>query len=189
MHGQTNIDKAILLLEKELMNLTLENWMNEVVFAWQWWLLIAVLIIPWLIWWKYVDRTRLLEISIVGLVIAIFASYLDSVLTRLGLWYYNYTTVPFWACCIPADITVLPIVYMFVYQFFRSAKGFLIAMIILSGFLSFAGEHFLELVHIYKTYGWEHHYSFPIYIAIGFMARWVARTLKTKQSAETAKKG
>jgi len=181
MNGKIASDAVIQSLEKELTNLRVENWMNEVVFHWQWWLLLAVLIVPWLIWWKYVDRKHLLEIFTVGTVIIILSSYLDGILTQYELWHYHFMVLPFLPCFLTADLSLLPVVYMFVYQFFCSFKRFLLAMTIVSGFLAFAGEPFLMWIDVYEMHSWEHYYSFPIYIAIGIIARWLARTLAAKQ--------
>lgn len=168
-------------LEKQLTQARIENWLNHDLFHWQWFLLTAFLIIPWIIWWRYVDRKRLLEILLFGAMIFITASYLDAVLSELGLWEYHYWVVPLWPRFIPADFTVLPILYMLLYQRFSDWKSFISASIVLAALLAFAGESFLIWADIYKQHYWRHYYSFPIYFAMGIFIRGLVRSLTVIQ--------
>lgn len=174
--------QLIYSLEQQLTQLRIENWLHHDLFSWQWWLLLAVLIIPWLYWWKKVDRTRLLEMTVLGMIVLIISSYLDAVLTELGLWAYRYWVLPVWPRLIPADFTVLPVGFMFVYQKYGAAwKRFIIAMTITSALYSFGGESFLVWINVYELHGWKHYYSFPIYVAIGILGKWLVGFLKVRQ--------
>ncbi|HWP97711.1 MAG TPA: CBO0543 family protein [Syntrophomonadaceae bacterium] len=172
----------IWVLEKQLAHARVENWRSEDLFTWQWWLLMAVLFIPWLLWWKYSDKKRLLEIGLFGLIIIIVSSYLDAVLTELGLWLYNFWVGPLNPTLLPIDFSLIPVVYMFIYQRYNDWKHFFIAMLIVSAFFSFIGEASLVWLGIYELHGWRYVYSFPIYAAIGMIARLIARWLTARQS-------
>lgn len=158
------------------------NWHQHDLWSFQWWLLLVFLIVPWFIWWKYVDRKRLLEISMVGALILIITSYLDTTLSELGLWSYNYLVHAAWPRLITANFTLLPIAYMFVYQYFREWNKFFAAMVILGAFLAFAGEPLFIWLNIYKTNGWKHIYSFPIYILLGLLVKWVVQLMLAQRS-------
>lgn len=168
-------------LETQLTHLRIETWLHHDLGSWQWWLLLAVFIIPWFFWWKKVDRTRLLEITLVGMFVLIISSYLDAVLTELGLWAYHYWVLPVWPRLIPADFTVLPVTYMFVYQKYGRWMSFIIAMTVTSALYSFGGESFLVWIDVYELHNWKHYYSFPIYLAIGIFVKWLVGVLKTRQ--------
>lgn len=186
INGVGSSQELILSLEKELTRLRIETWLNHQVFEWQWWLLVAALIIPWLIWWKYADRKHLLEITIFGIIIIILVSYLDALLTELGMWHYNYSVVPLWPRLISADFALLPVTYMFIYQQFKSLTSFLLAMTVTSALLAFAGESFLIWTNIYELDSWKHYYSFPIYLIIGIVVRWLVMTLvRQHESSKT----
>ncbi|WP_256832067.1 MULTISPECIES: hypothetical protein [unclassified Paenibacillus] len=51
----------------------------------QWWLLLAFLVVPWLIWFKIADRKRMLDIMAVGMLVAMATKLLDLVGYNLGL--------------------------------------------------------------------------------------------------------
>lgn len=173
-------------LETQLTHLRIENWLHHDFFTWQWWLLVIVLFVPWIIWWNWVDRKRLLEITLVGMFTLIVSSYLDAVLTELGLWAYRYWVLPVWPRLIPADFTVLPITYMAVYQKYGDKwKPFIIAMTITSALYSFGGESFLVWIDVYELHSWKHYYSFPIYLSIGILVKWAVGVFTARQGQST----
>ncbi|MEQ8174663.1 MAG: CBO0543 family protein [Syntrophomonadaceae bacterium] len=184
--GLSNQD-LISSIEQQLTHLRIQNWLHHDLFTWQWWLLLAVLTIPWYFWWKRVDRTRLLEITLIGMLVFIISSYLDAVLSELGLWEYHYWVIPLWPRLIPADWSVLPITYMFVYQKYSSSwKRFIIAMTVTSALYSFGGESFLVWIDVYELHSWRHYYSFPIYLAIGILIKWVVAVFMARQEQARA---
>ncbi len=174
--------ETIVALEAQLKQLRVEDWLHHDILHWQWYMLLAVLIIPWFIWWRLADRKRLIEILLLGMIVLIISSYLDAVLSDLGLWVYHFWIVPYWPRLISADFTVLPVLYMLVYQRCTNWKSFTVTMIILAALLASAGEFFLVWTDIYDLYAWKHYYSFPIYFAVGIFARWLTQTLLTSQA-------
>ncbi len=179
--------EIIAAAEHQLTHTRIEEWLYHDLFAWQWWLMLAVLIIPWFYWWKKVDRTRLLEITLLGLMVFIISSYLDAVLSELDLWVYHYWIIPLWPRLIAADWSVLPLTYMFIYQKYGSRwKVFITAMTITSALYSFGGESFLMWIGVYELHGWQHYYSFPIYLAIGILVKWLTTFLKFRQEQAAA---
>lgn len=46
-----------------LTQIKIEHWLKEEVFRIQWWIQVVVLISPWFIWWKLVDKKKIVEIS------------------------------------------------------------------------------------------------------------------------------
>lgn len=45
---------------------TLEYWFDNTFLRWEWWVLIALTIIPWIVWWKFVDKKRIYELLTYG---------------------------------------------------------------------------------------------------------------------------
>ncbi len=179
----TDIMAKITNLERELFQFRIEHWHEHDLGTIQWWLLVAVLILPWVIWWKYVDKNRLVEISLYGSMVLIISSYLDATLTDMVLWVYEYHILPVWPRLISADFTVLPVVYMLIYQYFPNWKNFFIMVTITAGIFAFVGEPFLQWAEIYKIYHWQHYYSLPIYIVIPAILKWVMTKMISKQAA------
>jgi len=179
--GNDESFQNLIEMERAFTKARIEDWIHYDLFSYQWWMLVAVLIIPWFIWWKYVDKKRLLEISLYGAFVLLVVSYLDGILTELIFWAYKYKLVPIWPRLIAADFTALPVIYMMVYQYFREWKSFLIVTTIIAGAFAFIGEPFLQWVGIYKHFSWKHIYSFPIYIAIPAFLKWVVDKMIRKQ--------
>lgn len=185
--NETAAHEVIAAIEFQLTHMRIDEWLHHDLFAWQWWLMLAVLIIPWFFWWKKVDRTRLMEIILLGMMVFIISSYLDAVLSELGLWVYHYWIIPLWPRLIAADWSVLPLTYMFIYQKYGSSwRVFITAMTITSALYSFVGESFLIWIGVYELHGWQHYYSFPIYLGIGVLVKWLTGLMKSSQEQTRA---
>ncbi|HBX22149.1 MAG TPA: hypothetical protein DEF34_00715 [Desulfotomaculum sp.] len=142
-----------------------ETWLINL-FTIQWWALLLVFIIPWVIWWKLVDKNKITAILCYGLIVSILSSGLDEAGHALHLWAYKYRLVPLCVELKPTNVSLIPVIYMLVYQYFTRWKEFIIATTIMAACLAFIGEPFLDWLDIYKRFKWEYIYSFPIYIAI-----------------------
>lgn len=158
-------------------------WFDSVVFTYQWWLLVALIIIPFVLWWKIVDRKRLFEITTYGLFVALLAGLLDAIGVELDAWDYKYDLIPLLDVFIVYDVSILPISYMLLYQYFQTWRSFLIAHIVLSFAFAFIAEPLLVWLDIYQLMEWKHIYSVPGYFFIAISLRWLmGRLLKKSQS-------
>jgi len=131
-----------------------------------------LLIIPWLIWCKLVDKGRIKDILLYGLFVALTTTYLDSIGNELVLWSYPHSLLPLMPKLFPVDISLLPVVFMLIYQYFPQWKPFTIATIITSLLSAFIVEPVFVYVGIYEMYKWEFWYSFIIYVALSFIFKW-----------------
>ena len=68
--------------------LQFEHWCRFELFSFQFWLLLAMLIIPWIIWVRLADKKRLAEIFIYGLLVMTVVTFLDEFGCQLNLWEY-----------------------------------------------------------------------------------------------------
>jgi len=160
-----------------------EFWFNNVVFSYQWWLLVAVAIIPYIVWWKIVDRRRLFEITTYGLLVALLSGLLDAIGVETDAWDYKYDLIPLLDVFIAYDIAVLPVSYMVIYQYFTKWQPFIIAHIILAFVFAFGAEPLLMWLDIYQMIQWKHIYSVPGYFFLAIFLRWVmGRLMKKNQS-------
>lgn len=174
--------EELIAVEKMLADMRIQHWLHHDLFSPQWWLLLFFIIVPWLVWWVLVDRKRLLEILLYGLTVAILASYLDAILTESTFWHYEVTLLPVWPRFITANFTVLPVTYMFLYQYFESWKTFFIASVIMAALYAFVAEPALQWAGIYTPLGWKYIYSFTLYIIIALTLRWLTELIVSKQS-------
>lgn len=156
------------------------NWLHEVVFTYQWWILVSMAVIPWLVWWKLVDRKRFFELLSYGLLVTIFAGLLDAIGVETDAWDYKYDFVPLLDVFIVYDISVLPVVYMLVYQYCQTWRSFAIAHIVVSFIAAFLFEPLFIRLDIYHPAQWEHSYSFFGYFVLAIFLRWIMGILRQK---------
>lgn len=155
--------------------------MTEVIFSFNWWILLILTIVPWFMWWKVVDRKRIVEIFFYGSLVSIYSILLDDIGSYFLLWIYKYQLVPINPRLNPIDLTIMPVTYMFVYQFFKKWKTFLVAQMILALGATFLAEPLFIWLDIYKPLKWKMYYSLPIYLGLGILNKWVMGKLLKKQ--------
>ncbi|MDF2572758.1 MAG: hypothetical protein K0R55_4362 [Sporomusa sp.] len=150
-----------------------QQWLQDTVFTWQWWLLVALFIAPWILWWCVVDKKRFTAIVLLGTFALATASWMDDLGTDMILWYYPYKLLPIYPQLIPINYAVIPVTYMLIYQYFRPWPSYILALTIMSAVYSFVAEPALDYLGMYKMLKWQYYYSLPIYIFIGIVFRWV----------------
>ena len=149
------------------------HWLRQEVFTFQFWLLIALLILPWFLWWKLADKKRFFELLIFGLLVETIVTVLDELGCQLNFWEYRYDIEPLFPRLIPMNFTMLPISYMLIYQYFMRWKTYLIASSIIATCFAFIGEPIFNYLNIYELLNWRHIYSFPIYILLAVIFKLV----------------
>lgn len=146
---------------------TYQRWIEDVLFTFNWWFLLFLAIAPLFIWWKLIDKTRIMEIVFVGLTISLTATFLDTLGIIFSFWTYGYKVVQMVPMLNIVDLSLLPIFYMLIYQWFPKWKAYIVVLILLAAFGSFIAEPIFKWMKIYDLKTWKFIYSFPIYIAMG----------------------
>jgi len=164
--------------------LSMEHWVKYEVFTWQWWIGVACVILPLLVWWKLTDKRRILTITAFGFMVNILATFLDVIGSELLLWNYNIRTLPQIPLLLPVDFVIVPVVYMLIYQHYKAWKPFLLASIIVSLALSFIAEPLAVYIQQYQLISWHYIYSFPIYVLIVIFAKLFADKLLSIQEMQ-----
>lgn len=159
------LDK-ILRAQEELSRLEHQHWLDSVVFTFNWWFLLFLLIVPWFIWWKLKDSKRVKEILLYGSYVIIVSTTFDDIGIVMTFWIYPYQLVQVMDRLNSIDLTMLPILYMLIYQYFPKWKHFLLASAVMSFIFAFIFEPFFVWIGIYKTITWKYIYSLPIYFII-----------------------
>jgi len=170
-----------------LRDINLKHWLDNNLFTPVWWLMLIIFIATWIIWWKFVDKTKLMEIVIYGLMVSFLATILDLIGTEFVLWGYPNMLLPLMPPLAIVDLGVLPVVFMLIYQFFAGWKSFFIAMIITSLAFSFIGEPIAVWFDMYQINNWRHLYSFPLYIILGLTVKWFVHSIITKEKKSSQK--
>jgi hypothetical protein len=122
-----------------------------------------------------------MEIFLYGALISMYSILLDDIGSYYLFWIYKYQLVPISPRLNPVDLTIMPVTYMIVYQFFRGWKPFLIAQTILAFGAAFLTEPVFTKMNIYLMLKWNFFYSFFIYIFLGAFNKWfVEKMVKTQ---------
>ncbi len=174
-------------VHQQLTDMRYEYWLHHDLFSFQWWLLLTILVVPWFIWWKFVDRKRMSDILLFGALLMVLVTKLDDLGVELHLWSYPYQLVQFMPRLIPVDIGILAVAHMFLYQYFPNWKKFIFANFIMALIFSFICEPITVWLGIYKLENWKYIYSFPIYIMKAALIKWLVDEifLKKQKAAQT----
>lgn len=181
MNDRDTLLQEIINTKVRLKNLSIEHWLKYELLTWQWWFGLANTIIPLIVWWKLVDRKRILEISVYGLIINVSAVFLDVIGSEYVLWVYPIRILPQVPLLFPVDFILLPVILMFVYQWYPKWKSFLVANAIAAAILSFVVEPLTAMIGQYKLIKWSYFYSFPIYLVIIVFSRLVTRKILSQK--------
>jgi len=146
---------------------------NEVLFSFQWWLLLAALIGAYALFWLVADRSRLMPTLFLGALVYGVAVTTDSIGADFVLWDYPRMTLP-WGPKLLAANFIIPIGYMLIYQWFREWRSYFAAAVALSAVYAFVLEPFASITNVYVLLDWRYVYSFPIFAALGLFVKWAA---------------
>mgnify|MGYP006954408595 CR=1 FL=1 len=164
-------DEQIAEMTKELTQARIANWLAEDLFTWRWWFVLALLIVPWVIFHYTADRKKLPRLFLYGIFLFIIVLILDTLGYENGLWYYPCKIVPFGPLVAFIDAGPLPVIYMLEYQYFPKWRDFIVVSIITSLIFSFALEPAFRVMGLYVPIAWRCIYSFPIYIILPVLMR------------------
>jgi hypothetical protein len=172
--------KDISEVTRNLRDISYEHWLLYELFTFHWWFLLALSIIPWIIWWKVLDKYRMNEIIMFGLFIGLFSVIFEYIGEYIALWWgYKIKLFPGGVTHIfPFDLTVLPVSYMLAYQYFPKWRSFFLGMLTLSFGAAFVFEPLLDWMDIYVLITWKYFYSFPIYLLMGLFFKWLVKKIK-----------
>ena len=140
-------------------------WKNEILFTWQWWLLLALSVLPWIIWYLIRDKESTGRLLYAGFCVMVISTFLDFIGIAAGLWEYPLKLIPFIQSLAPWNVTLLPVVTMITLQFMPRIRP-LIKAVIYSASGSFILQPVSQWLGLYKPNGWKDYYSFPVLITI-----------------------
>ncbi|MFB5193113.1 CBO0543 family protein [Alicyclobacillus fastidiosus] len=170
--------KNIYEATKRFRDVRMDHWLHHDLFSLQWWLLLALTIVPWFIWWKLADKQRLLELMCYGTLIAAICIALDAIGTVNLWWMYRSELIIQFPGLLVADISDIPVVFMLVYQYCSTWKSFIIAMVFVSIAFAFVIEPLFMRVQLYNPLSWEYVYSFLVYMFMAMLIRLMVMKLK-----------
>jgi len=167
--------------KSELNHLSMNHWLKHDLLSLNWWILFFATILPYFIWWKLVDKNRFFEIFSYGLLCASLSMLLDVMGTEMMAWAYPDKLLPFIPPLIPADLVVIPITAMLVYQYCTRWKSFIICNIGWAVLFSYIIEPLFVLRGMFQLGEyWKHSYSFIGFLLLGSLLKLGFEQLKKK---------
>lgn len=152
-----------------------EYWYNHSFLTYQWWAMILITIIPWFIWWKFADKKRLMEIFLFGLLIMFTTVLLAPIKQNLNFWQFFHSI--HWSLSTPLypyEITLLPVIYMFVYQFSKNWTSYVIGTFLVTClFVFIVMPLFIKLNFILFVSYRSHFIAMISLIIIAVLSRWL----------------
>ena len=92
-------------------------WYENNFLTYKWWFLVVLSVVPAIVWWINVDKTRLVENTAFGLFYGVAAIFLDAIGSNAMVWTYPVRLTPYLNPQLyPYDVGVVIIPFMLVYQ-------------------------------------------------------------------------
>ena len=164
MKANNLLDEVYKILAQDNSKLT-DIWLTQIIFSWRWWLLVALSIIPWIIWIKIRNKNDTVRLLFVGLVIGLVSNELDTTGITLNLWHYDWKIFPTIPMYLPWDYTLLPVSIMLLLQFKPKINKYIKA-ITFSFMCAYIFEPLSIIIGLYHVIKWKSLYSFIIYIIL-----------------------
>lgn len=167
------IDKATKKIT-EATHLTTESVMDTFLFTWQWWIALAMMIVPWIVWLVLRDRKKSARIFSAGLLVMIISEIMDAFGVSFGKWAYPVKIIPIATVSFSFRLSVVPVIVMLLLQFKPRFNAYIKA-VLFGGFSAYVGLPLLAYLDLYKRIDWSLTYSFFILTLIYLLAHWFSR--------------
>lgn len=166
---------------REELNSLLHSYWNDYsnIGTWQFWTVLASLVIPLIILFFTVDRRRIFELFFFGYTIHILWSYTSIVIENYGYFVHTYFLAPIFPFGLTMNASALPVSFLLLYQYCTNTnKNFYLYALIVIAIFSFGVtsiEESLGLLEFRK--GMNQFYIFIIDIVIVFSSYWFTKLI------------
>jgi hypothetical protein len=168
-------------VRETLKDVSIDHWMQDDVFTWKWWLLLASTFLPWILWVMFRDKNRTFEILCYGLIWAVLASALDVIGGDLILWGYPDKLLPMVPPLFPADITVIPVSFMFVYQYSKNLFTYMVLSVLCSALFAYVIETLFIKGEMFRLHNWTHTKSFFGFFILSQIVYFIIKGISPKK--------
>jgi hypothetical protein len=160
-------------IQKMLTSTHIEKWLQHDVFHFKWWLLLVLFMLPIVLWWKLLNKTRMPEVFLYTVLTTIVMMSIDECGEELILWVYPIYLFPVFPVITAINLLFVPLALSLTYQYFPTWKSFCFAAIIIVSILAFIFEPALAWADFYQLLNWNYGYSFLLYISVALIIRGV----------------
>ena len=153
-------------IARKLAEKSYQDWVSNQLFSFNWFLIIIVNAIFYIIWFKLLDKSRISHLLLIGSSSAVLFLLGDIILFGfLGVAEYKVSLAPFDPPIFIMGVTIAPIIIMLVQQYMSSWKGYLLWTSIGMTFLAFVILPIYSVVGIFQLHNWNYFYHF-LYLII-----------------------
>jgi len=169
--GINQVERAYKKIQ-EANNLVNDAIMNAFLFTWQWWLGVALYIMPWVVWVIFRKKESTARLLLSGFTAIITGLIIDIFAMSMGKWSYPITFVPNTnVMFLPYHFSMLPVGVMFALQIKPNMNPF-IKGTIFGVFSAYLIEPFFAINGFYNSKGWPYLYDVFIYLFIYLVSYW-----------------
>jgi len=141
--------------------------------TWQFWLNVLMIIIPLIILCIFIDRKRLFLLLFFGFNIHIWSAYLDGMATRANYIGYPYKAVPMFPIHFGMDTSLVPVLFILMYQYTIEKKAnFYLHSLLLIFLITFLIKPILEAGNLFfLSKGTNYFHIFLGYLLITILSK------------------
>ncbi|WP_417900327.1 CBO0543 family protein [Bacillus haimaensis] len=190
--NQIDIISRLNTQQKEVSKGWIEYWQEYSFFdTWQFWINLLFLVLPLIILWFKMDRSKAFHLGFYGFAVHIIFTYFDTALVRYGLLTYPYQAIPLVPVNFGLDVSLIPVIFMLLYQWtMKYKKNYYLYSLMLSAFLAFVFKPILLFLDLIIWHKWVNpFYLFLFYIVIFCLAKWLTNLFLSFERQNVDKKG
>jgi hypothetical protein len=120
--------------------------------TWPFWLNIAMLILPLVFLYFYMDRTLRFRLAVYGLSTAGMIHYFDNYFVMRGYWFYLHQIIPLPPSSLAISVS-LPVLLLFAYQYsLKNKRNYWLCMIPMTAMIAFIFKPIMVMIGFLEIY-------------------------------------
>lgn len=177
-------------MKEDVLQLQTDYWVSFSDFGtWQFWVVLAALIVPLILLILFIDRKNILLLLFFGINYHLWFQYVDSIQITMGLHEYPYELFPFLSS-IALDGSLVPVVFIFMYQWvLNHDKNIYLYASLLSAVLAFVVKPIMVNFDFFRMFkGNNYFYLFLFYMLFFFVSYGITRLFAWMQQKGKAER-
>ncbi|MDC3418000.1 CBO0543 family protein [Aquibacillus salsiterrae] len=161
--------------QAELTKRFIDYWLEYSFFdSWQFWCTLAMLVVPLILLYFKMDRSKALLLGFFGFNVHVWFTYIDTFGVKLNFWNYPYQVIPIMGVNFGLDVSFIPVLFMFLYQWIiNNDKNFYLYFTLLSLTLAFGLKPLLVALDLFQlTNGANYFHLLLGYLTVMLMSKW-----------------
>ncbi len=157
--------------------------------TWFFWFNVASVVVPLLVLYYKIDKSRLFEICFFGYSVHVLWSNVDSILSKNNYLVHPHTLSYLFPVGITVTAVIFPVTFMLIYQYCKNkVKNFYLYSIIGSIVFAYGFGGLSDVVDLLKMHkGMNLTYLFLIDIAVVFTALWMTKLFQKFKDMRVSK--